>query len=80
MQQFTRTSLNALHTLILVLTGQIQVKTKATTTYKVNNNRPTQSVHGQCVCLQCHGARALPYIQARSVLCTIRVARDLLYL
>ena len=64
----------------LVLTGQIPAKTKATTTNKFNNNSPTWSVHGQCVCLQCHGARALPYIQERSVLCTIRVARDFLYL
>ena len=80
MQQFARTSLNPLHTLVLVLTGQIPAKTKAATTNKFNNNSPTRSVHGQCVCLQCHGARALPYIQARSVLCTIRVARDFLYL
>ena len=79
MQQIARTSLNPLHTLILVLAGQIPAKTKATNTNKFNNS-PTRSAHGQCVCLQCHGARALPYIQARSVLCTIRVARDLLNL
>ena len=74
MQQFARTSLNLLHTLILVLTEQIPAKTKATNTNKFNNS-PTRSAHGQCVCLQCHGARALPYIQARSVLCTIRLTK-----